>query len=117
MRRANSDSLSAGTLVGFWSPRFSETFGIPGYHFHFLSDDRTQGGHLLECSASRLRLRAERLTELHLALPQADAFSPGRSEWQPGGRNRLRGKKAGWRPRPPSLKRAGCGVGNGPADL
>jgi acetolactate decarboxylase len=63
-----------GTLVGFWSPRFSETFGIPGYHFHFLSDDRTQGGHLLECSASRLRLRAERLTELHLALPQADAF-------------------------------------------
>jgi acetolactate decarboxylase len=63
-----------GTLVGFWSPRFSETFGIPGYHFHFLSDDRTQGGHHLECSASQLRLRAERLTELHLALPQADAF-------------------------------------------
>jgi acetolactate decarboxylase len=63
-----------GTLVGFWSPRFSETFGIPGYHFHFLSDDRIQGGHLLECSASRLRLRAERLTELHLALPQSEAF-------------------------------------------
>ena len=63
-----------GALVGFWSPRFSETFGIPGYHFHFLSDDRTHGGHLLECSASRLRLRAERLTELHLALPQTDAF-------------------------------------------
>lgn len=27
---------------------FVEGINIPGYHFHFLSDDRTAGGHVLE---------------------------------------------------------------------
>ena len=38
-----------GTLVGIWSPVFSGAFSVPGYHFHFLSDDRTKSGHLLDC--------------------------------------------------------------------
>src|SRR5712664_2561988 len=63
-----------GTLVGLWSPRFSGAFGIPGYHFHFLSDDRKYGGHLLDCSAGALRLRIEALTDFHLALPENEAF-------------------------------------------
>src|SRR5882724_4065152 len=37
-----------GTLVGLWSPSFAGAFSIPGYHFHFLSDDRKHGGHLLD---------------------------------------------------------------------
>jgi acetolactate decarboxylase len=63
-----------GTLVGLWSPGFSSAFSVPGYHFHFLSDDRKHGGHLLECSADRLRLRMEALTDFHLALPENEAF-------------------------------------------
>lgn len=63
-----------GTLVGLWSPGFSSAFSIPGYHFHFLSDDRKHGGHLLECSAGALRLRMEALTSFHLALPENEAF-------------------------------------------
>lgn len=63
-----------GTLVGLWSPGFSSAFSIPGYHFHFLSDDRQHGGHLLECAADRLRLRMEALTDFHLALPENEAF-------------------------------------------
>jgi acetolactate decarboxylase len=63
-----------GTLVGLWSPSFSGTFSIPGYHFHFLSDDRKHGGHLLDCSAGALRLRIEALTDFHLALPENEAF-------------------------------------------
>jgi len=37
----------SGTLVGLWSPGFSSAFSVPGYHFHFISDDRKHGGHLL----------------------------------------------------------------------
>src|SRR6266853_5623792 len=33
-----------GTLVCVWSPRYSSSFSIPGYHFHFISKDRTKGG-------------------------------------------------------------------------
>ena len=63
-----------GTLVGLWSPGFSSAFSIPGYHFHFLSDDRLHGGHLLECSTGTLRLRREELTNFHLALPENELF-------------------------------------------
>jgi acetolactate decarboxylase len=64
----------AGSLIGFWSPGFSSAFSIPGYHFHFISDDRRHGGHLLACSSATLRLRAEILTDFHLALPENEAF-------------------------------------------
>jgi acetolactate decarboxylase len=64
----------SGTLVGLWSPSFSSAFSVPGYHFHFLSDDRKHGGHLLDCSAGALRLRAESLTDFHLALPENETF-------------------------------------------
>jgi acetolactate decarboxylase len=63
-----------GTLVGLWSPGFSSAFSIPGYNFHFLSDDRRHGGHLLECSSAPLRLRREELTNFHLALPENESF-------------------------------------------
>jgi acetolactate decarboxylase len=63
-----------GTLVGLWSPSFSGAFSIPGYHFHFLSDDRQHGGHLLDCSAGALRLRIETLSDFHLALPENETF-------------------------------------------
>jgi acetolactate decarboxylase len=63
-----------GTLVGLWSPGFSSAFSIAGYHFHFLSEDRVHGGHLLACSTGPLRLRVEALTDFHLALPENESF-------------------------------------------
>lgn len=38
-----------GTVVGFWFPKYMDGVNFPGYHFHFLTDDLSQGGHLLEC--------------------------------------------------------------------
>ncbi|HZC35513.1 MAG TPA: acetolactate decarboxylase [Chthoniobacterales bacterium] len=64
----------AGTLVGLWSPGFSSAFSVAGYHFHFLSEDRQEGGHLLECESGSLRLRMEALTDFHLALPETESF-------------------------------------------
>jgi acetolactate decarboxylase len=64
----------AGTLVGLWSPGFSSAFSVPGYHFHFLSQDRQHGGHLLDCTTGPLRLRMEPLTDFHLALPENESY-------------------------------------------
>jgi acetolactate decarboxylase len=63
-----------GTLVGIWAPQFSSALNIAGYHFHFLSEDRTKGGHLLECSGKNLRVRVERLNDFHLSLPESEEF-------------------------------------------
>ncbi len=46
-----------GTLVGFWTPPFVPgSIGVPGFHLHFISEDRAQGGHLLDFSADRLEV-------------------------------------------------------------
>ncbi len=46
-----------GTLVGFWTPPFVPgSIGVPGFHLHFLSDDRTKGGHVLDFSADALSI-------------------------------------------------------------
>jgi acetolactate decarboxylase len=63
-----------GTLVGFWSPRYSSSFSIPGYHFHFISKDRTKGGHLLDCSARKLKARVQVLSEFDIQLPDSGPF-------------------------------------------
>lgn len=63
-----------GTLVGIWSPQFSSTVNIAGYHFHFISDDRSKGGHVLDCAGSNLRVRVERVNDFHLSLPESEEF-------------------------------------------
>jgi acetolactate decarboxylase len=63
-----------GTLVGFWSPRYSSSFSIPGYHLHFISKDRTKGGHLLDCSARKLKARVQVLSEFDIRLPDSGPF-------------------------------------------
>jgi acetolactate decarboxylase len=63
-----------GSLVGFWSPSYVKTLSIPGYHLHFITDDRTGGGHLLECDGSNLTLQVQRGTKFRLVLPETKAF-------------------------------------------
>ncbi|HRR35216.1 MAG TPA: acetolactate decarboxylase [Kiritimatiellia bacterium] len=44
-----------GTLVGFWTPPFVPgSIGVPGFHFHYLADDRTHGGHVLDFESEKL---------------------------------------------------------------
>jgi acetolactate decarboxylase len=63
-----------GTLVCLWSPRYSSSFSIPGYHFHFISKDRTKGGHVLDCSAQQLRANIQIVSEYDVRLPEAGSF-------------------------------------------
>jgi len=39
-----------GTLVGLYCPNYMSGLNSAGWHFHFISDDRKQGGHILELS-------------------------------------------------------------------
>src|SRR6266699_5518117 len=63
-----------GTLVGFWSPRYSISFSIPGYHLHFISKDRTKGGHLLDCTTQKLKAGIQVLSEFNIRLPDSGPF-------------------------------------------
>jgi len=63
-----------GTIVGFRLPDHLESVGVPGYHFHFLTADRTGGGHLLAFRSNDLRVVADRATDVHVILPQNESF-------------------------------------------
>ena len=60
-----------GTLVGFWTPDFMDSVTVPGYHLHFLSDDKTKGGHLLDCACSSVVIKIQSIDQLTLDLPHS----------------------------------------------
>ncbi len=63
-----------GTMVGFWSPQYAKSINVPGYHMHFISQNRDKGGHVLDCSASQLKLELHKETKLSLVLPETRQF-------------------------------------------
>lgn len=67
----NEWSLGAveGTVVGFRFPDASAGVEVPGYHLHFVSRDRTSGGHVLALQLSRGALGIQGLDDLHVELP------------------------------------------------
>jgi acetolactate decarboxylase len=58
-----------GSLVGFRFPDYARGLNVPGYHFHFITDARTAGGHVLECRLAWGELRVDREADLRLELP------------------------------------------------
>jgi len=63
-----------GAMVGFWSPDYVKNIDIPGYHLHFITKDRSAGGHLLGLSGSGLRIGLQQVTEMRVALPATEEF-------------------------------------------
>ena len=60
----------AGHLVGFYTPSFVPSVNVPGYHFHFINQDFTAGGHLLSCEPERLDIRIQIFFSMELTLPK-----------------------------------------------
>ncbi len=60
-----------GTLVGFWSPEYSGNIILAGYHFHFISDDRNIGGHVLELESADTSGTLDETRTLNMMMPPA----------------------------------------------
>jgi acetolactate decarboxylase len=63
-----------GTLVGFVCPYFVKGVNVPGWHLHFIADDRTVGGHVLAFSARDLRVAVDETPSFSLYLPTDAEF-------------------------------------------
>lgn len=62
-----------GSLIGLRGPAYVRGLGVPGWHWHFLTKDRSRGGHVLSFvldgkAAAQARLQTMR--RLELVLPQ-----------------------------------------------
>lgn len=58
-----------GTMLGFRFPAYAEGIEVSGYHLHFITADRSRGGHVLDSRSGPLRARLDPSSELHVELP------------------------------------------------
>ena len=62
-----------GTLVGLRGPAFVRGLGVPGWHWHFLTKDRTRGGHVLAfvlAPEGKAQAQLQPLRRFELILPE-----------------------------------------------
>lgn len=64
----------SGTIAGFRCPGYAEGINVPGYHLHFISDDRSCGGHVLEFTVAEAMAAADCDNALAMMLPEAGVF-------------------------------------------
>ena len=58
-----------GTIVGFRFPDHSEGIELGGYHLHFVTADRSRGGHVLDFTADRASAHIDPASDLRVELP------------------------------------------------
>lgn len=63
-----------GTVVALYCPSWVGGLNAPGWHLHFLSDDRTQGGHVLDLTLEHAAGSLGRSREFRMILPNTDRF-------------------------------------------
>jgi len=55
---------ATGTMVGFRLPDYLAGVNATGYHFHYLSEDRSHGGHVLECQTAKVTVEIDAIDQL-----------------------------------------------------
>ena len=63
-----------GAIVGFWCPAYVEGVNVIGYHFHFITEDRKAGGHLLECRMQNVIIEIDYTSDFYMVLSQSGGF-------------------------------------------
>jgi len=74
-----------GSLVGLCCPDCAHGLNVPGYHFHFIAEDRSAGGHVLGFRLASGELSVDREAGLRLELPPGvhpPAQDPSAAKWE-----------------------------------
>lgn len=65
-----------GTIVAVYFPSFFASQNTPGWHFHFISDDRTKGGHVLDLGVGKpVKVQIDATPYYKLYMPEKESFS------------------------------------------
>ena len=72
-REFNYDNIT-GTVVALYCPDYMNGLNTPGWHFHFISDDKTKGGHLLDLKFSKAAAEYDATPEFEMCLTDNGDF-------------------------------------------
>ena len=65
----------SGSVIAVYCPPYVEGINLPGWHFHFLSQDKTTGGHILDLQAASLSWQLNPIADWELILPENPEFA------------------------------------------
>ena len=65
----------SGTLVGLYCPAFMSSLNSTGWHFHFVSDDKKVGGHVLGLHLESGEAQFDKTDAFDMVLPKTDKFN------------------------------------------
>jgi acetolactate decarboxylase len=63
-----------GTLVGFRIPQYVGDMNVPEYHFHFLTEDKKAGGHVLELKIHDQEVHIDYTHNFFMTAPDTEDF-------------------------------------------
>lgn len=64
-----------GTIVALYCPDYMAGINLPTWHFHFITDDKTKGGHLLDINIKNATGTMDKMEEYNLVLPSSKTFA------------------------------------------
>ena len=63
-----------GSLVGVYFPDYMDGINMPGWHLHFLSEDKSVGGHVFDVCIREGAASVDKITNMVIKLPDSPAF-------------------------------------------
>lgn len=63
-----------GTLVCVHFPDYMDGINAPGWHLHFVSEDRKYGGHVFDLDMEKGTVNINKISQIHIQLPNALDF-------------------------------------------
>lgn len=64
----------SGTLVGFRTPSYMSDINVAGYHLHFITTNRSAGGHVLDLEIENGSTAIDTITAFYMELPTSGDF-------------------------------------------
>lgn len=63
-----------GTLVCVYYPDYMDGINAPGWHLHFVSDDRKSGGHVFDVDIAEAEAEINKIARIEIQLPTEPVF-------------------------------------------
>ncbi len=63
-----------GSLIGYFVPDVYKSIVLSGFHFHYINDNRTKGGHVFDFKFNKGTVSLQYCTELSVILPLSTQF-------------------------------------------
>lgn len=63
-----------GTIVALYYPDYMDGINAPGWHFHFVSNDKTMGGHVFELALDNAKVLIDKISSIEIKLPSEPSF-------------------------------------------